>query len=68
MIFDSVGVVWQSNPSIAHDCISLMIYESLRAVWLWNPSVTHDNISLMIYESLGCLGCKMQVSHLKAVH
>jgi hypothetical protein len=33
MIFDSLGVVWQSNPSIARDCISLMIYESLRAVW-----------------------------------
>jgi len=34
MIFESLGVFGQSNPSITHDSILLIIYESLGAVWV----------------------------------
>jgi hypothetical protein len=33
MVYDSLGAIWLSNPSINRDNISFMIYESLGAVW-----------------------------------
>jgi len=33
MIFDSQGLFWLSNASVARDSSSLMISESLGAVW-----------------------------------
>jgi hypothetical protein len=42
MIFDSLGVFGQSNPSITHDNILLMIYESLGLFGLLHPTITRD--------------------------
>jgi len=33
MIFDSLGLFWVSNATVARDSSSLMIYESLGAVY-----------------------------------
>jgi len=63
MIFDSLGVFGQSNPSITRDSISLMIYESLGLFGLSNPTITRDTCSLMISESLGAVCAVDSICH-----
>jgi len=57
-----------SNPSITRDSISLMIYESLGAVCAFE-SMRHQ-LQQFAYDFClpkGCFGCRMQLSHGKAV-
>jgi hypothetical protein len=63
MIFDSLGVFGQSNPSINHDNILLMIYESLGLFGLSNPTITRDTCLLMISESPGAVCAVESICH-----
>jgi hypothetical protein len=55
MIFDSLALVGQSNPSITRASFSLVISESQGLFVLSNPCVTSHSSSFMIFDSLGAV-------------
>jgi hypothetical protein len=63
MVYDSLGAIWLSNPSVNRDSISFMIYESPGAVWPANATGTRHSSSLMISESLGAFWAVESMRH-----